>query len=145
MISEQKYTNNKATSAAAAAAAAAVVAAAATAANNLNKYQQIKPILNQGYESYTNTSSNSINNKNSNLMGNNSLNSSSKMINSCSSNTGSVNVKFSGFFKDKIDEREKYLTAKYPNHQMALIKKRLKVEFWIDEQLKYLFNINVIE
>jgi len=33
------------------------------------------------------------------------------------------------------------LTAKYPNHQMALIKKRLKVEFWIDEQLKYLYEI----
>ena len=70
-----------------------------------------------------------------------------KHLNSCSSSstssTGSVNVKFTGFFKDKIDEREKYLTAKYPNHQMALIKKRLKVEFWIDEQLKNLFNITV--
>ena len=29
------------------------------------------------------------------------------------------NVKFTGHFKDKIDEREKYLTAKYPNHQMV--------------------------
>lgn len=56
-----------------------------------------------------------------------------------------TNVKFSGLiFKEKIDDREKYLTAKYPNHQMALIKKRLKVEFWIDEQLKYLFDISVI-
>ncbi len=69
--------------------------------------------------------------------------SSSSSTNSSTSSTGSVNVKFSGFFKDKIDEREKYLTAKYPNHQMALIKKRLKVEFWIDEQVKNLFNINV--
>ena len=62
---------------------------------------------------------------------------------SSTSSTGSVNVKFTGFFKDKVDEREKYLTAKYPNHQMALIKKRLKVEFWMDEQLKILFNISV--
>ena len=54
------------------------------------------------------------------------------------------NVKFSGFVKpEKIDEREKYLTAKYPNHQMALIKKRLKVEFWIDDQLKNLYSINL--
>lgn len=53
------------------------------------------------------------------------------------------NVKFSTHVKEKIDEREKYLTAKYPNHQMLLIKKRLKVEFWIDEQLKYLFEIKV--
>ena len=58
-------------------------------------------------------------------------------------NNENTNVKFIGFFENKIDEREKYLTAKYPNHQMALIKKRLKVEFWIDEQMKHLFNIKV--
>lgn len=63
---------------------------------------------------------------------------------SSSNNSNSSNVKFSGLIvKEKIDDREKYLTAKYPNHQMALIKKRLKVEFWIDEQLKFLFNITV--
>jgi hypothetical protein len=64
---------------------------------------------------------------------------------SCSASVGSVrsgNVKFSDFYKDSIDDREKYLTAKYPNHQMALIKKRLKVEFWIDEQLKYLYQVS---
>ncbi len=52
-----------------------------------------------------------------------------------------ANVKFSGLFKEKNDDREKYLTAKYPNHQMALIKKRLKVEFWIDDKLKLLFQV----
>lgn len=91
------------------------------------------------------------NNNNSKIVSNNPkkynsktlASSSSSSTNSSTSSTGSVNVKFSGFFKDKIDEREKYLTAKYPNHQMALIKKRLKVEFWIDEQVKNLFNINV--
>jgi len=60
---------------------------------------------------------------------------------STESNSSNGNVKFSGLFKEKIDDREKYLTAKYPNHQMALIKKRLKVEFWIDDKLKLLFQI----
>ncbi|CAF0721142.1 unnamed protein product [Brachionus calyciflorus] len=95
-----------------------------------NHYQPIKSIMN--YHQSPNS-----------LDMNNSINRTSK-LNSTGS-TGScnnTNVKFSGLiFKEKIDEREKYLTAKYPNHQMALIKKRLKVEFWIDEQLKYLYNI----
>jgi hypothetical protein len=58
--------------------------------------------------------------------------------------SNSNNVKFTGFHTEKIDEREKYLTAKYPNHQMALIKKRLKVEFWIDDKLKLLFNVRKV-
>lgn len=94
--------------------------------NMANNHGNSNPIINNGkkYSSKTLASS------------------SSSSTNSSTSSTGSVNVKFSGFFKDKIDEREKYLTAKYPNHQMALIKKRLKVEFWIDEQVKNLFSIN---
>ena len=62
------------------------------------------------------------------------------ILNAHSNNT----VKFIDFHPtEKVDDREKYLTAKYPNHQMALIKKRLKVEFWIDDRLKYLYNIDV--
>merc|ERR1712117_151476 len=34
--------------------------------------------------------------------------------------------------------REKYLTAKYGAHQMALIRKRLKVEMWMFDQLQKL-------
>ena len=34
--------------------------------------------------------------------------------------------------------REKYLTAKYGAHQMALIRKRLKVEMWMFDQLQEL-------
>ena len=34
--------------------------------------------------------------------------------------------------------REKYLTAKYGAHQMALIRKRLKVEMWMFDQLQIL-------
>ena len=36
-------------------------------------------------------------------------------------------------------EREKYLTAKYGAHQMALIRKRLKVEMWMFDQLQTLY------
>ena len=35
-------------------------------------------------------------------------------------------------------KREKYLTAKYGAHQMALIRKRLKVEMWMFDQLQEL-------
>ena len=35
-------------------------------------------------------------------------------------------------------QREKYLTAKYGAHQMALIRKRLKVEMWMFDQLQEL-------
>ena len=42
---------------------------------------------------------------------------------------------------DQTEERKKrYLTAKYGQHQMNLIKKRLKVEMWMYEQLQVLYN-----
>lgn len=42
--------------------------------------------------------------------------------------------------KDELQERKKkYLTAKYGQHQMSLIKKRLRVEMWMYEQLQFLF------
>ena len=44
-------------------------------------------------------------------------------------------------FSDNPDgekHREKYLTAKYGAHQMALIRKRLKVEMWMFDQLQEL-------
>jgi len=37
-------------------------------------------------------------------------------------------------------EREKFLTAKYGAHQMALIRKRLKVEMWMYDHLQKLFS-----
>ncbi|KAH9422112.1 hypothetical protein DERP_002405 [Dermatophagoides pteronyssinus] len=51
---------------------------------------------------------------------------------------------------NKMNERKKrYLTAKYGQHQMNLIKKRLKVETWMYEQLQFLFdsddNLNNID
>lgn len=44
---------------------------------------------------------------------------------------------------DLSDRKKKYLTAKYGQHQMNLIKKRLRVEMWMYEQLQILYNISV--
>ena len=41
-------------------------------------------------------------------------------------------------------KREKYLTAKYGAHQMALIRKRLKVEMWMFDQLQVLCQSEVL-
>jgi len=48
----------------------------------------------------------------------------------------SVNFKISPVCEK---EREKFLTAKYGAHQMALIRKRLKVEMWIFDNLQELY------
>ncbi|CAF0850428.1 unnamed protein product [Didymodactylos carnosus] len=57
-----------------------------------------------------------------------------------STSTGSVRfIEIAG--PQKYNDREKYLTAKYPQQQMQLIRKRLKVEFWVDDQLRYLYDI----
>ena len=53
----------------------------------------------------------------------------------------SVNFKISPVYEK---EREKYLTAKYGAHQMALIRKRLKVEMWMFDQLQILCQAEVI-
>lgn len=120
--------------------------------HTFNQYNQPnKPIvnLNRNFNNisinrdFLNSNSSKMNNIQNAKKNNYSNTSSSSTSSSSTSSTGSANVKFTGFFKDnKVDEREKYLTAKYPNHQMALIKKRLKVEFWIDEQLKLLFDVS---
>lgn len=41
------------------------------------------------------------------------------------------------------NERTKFLTMKYGQQQIKLIQKRLKVEFWMDEQLNKLYEISV--
>ncbi|GIY42335.1 uncharacterized protein CDAR_510811 [Caerostris darwini] len=42
---------------------------------------------------------------------------------------------------EEIHERKKkYLTAKYGQHQMSLIKKRLRVEMWMYDQLQVLYD-----
>ena len=51
--------------------------------------------------------------------------------------TPSKEVNFSSNSENE-KQREKYLTAKYGAHQMALIRKRLKVEMWMFDQLQIL-------
>lgn len=41
------------------------------------------------------------------------------------------------------ERREKFLTAKYGSHQMALIRKRLAVEMWLYDELQKLYEIPV--
>ncbi|CAF1526311.1 unnamed protein product [Rotaria magnacalcarata] len=55
--------------------------------------------------------------------------------------TGSVRFNDLVAAQPKFNDREKYLTAKYPQQQMQLIRKRLKVEFWLDDQLRSLYDI----
>lgn len=43
---------------------------------------------------------------------------------------------------EKSVARTRFLTAKYPKHQMGLIRRRLNVEDWIDEELKILFGVS---
>ena len=38
--------------------------------------------------------------------------------------------------EDTEKKREKFLTAKYGAHQMALIRKRLRVEMWMYDQVR---------
>lgn len=38
-----------------------------------------------------------------------------------------------------MERKSKYLTAKYGQHQMSLIKKRLQVEMWLLDQLQTLY------
>lgn len=40
-----------------------------------------------------------------------------------------------------LEEKKKYLTAKYGQHQMKLIRKRLAVEDWLDKELKSLYGM----
>ncbi|XP_072939236.1 uncharacterized protein [Epargyreus clarus] len=47
-------------------------------------------------------------------------------------------------FSDKgevKERREKFLTAKYGSHQMALIRKRLAVEMWLYDELQKLYEL----
>jgi protein phosphatase 1 regulatory subunit 14B len=52
--------------------------------------------------------------------------------------TPSKTVNFSAN-QDTEKKREKFLTAKYGAHQMALIRKRLRVEMWMYDQLQTLY------
>ena len=64
----------------------------------------------------------------------------SQVVNSSGkSSPKGVSVNFETKDKSKVENREKYLTAKYGAHQMLLIKKRLAVEMWVFEELGRLY------
>ena len=63
------------------------------------------------------------------------------MATAASAQTGAV--QFDEEKWEKKDERKKFLTMKYGQHQLKLIQKRLKVEFWLDIELRDMFEIEV--
>ena len=69
-----------------------------------------------------------------------------KCLNSSEKSAPSTPSKAVNFSENNDGEkhREKYLTAKYGAHQMALIRKRLKVEMWMFDQLQELQESQVI-
>ena len=83
----------------------------------------------------------------SRLQGSSSMNSSSKISSSKISSTNhrqapatpNRHVNFGGGNGPEEKKREKFLTAKYGAHQMALIRKRLRVEMWMYERLQELY------
>jgi len=59
--------------------------------------------------------------------------------------TPNKHVNFGGSQTSEEKKREKFLTAKYGAHQMALIRKRLRVEMWMYERLQELYGADDIE
>ena len=52
-------------------------------------------------------------------------------------------VGFNNMREEKNEMKKKYLTAKYGQHQMNLIRKRLSVEMWIFDELRRLYDSDV--
>ncbi|KAG8177011.1 hypothetical protein JTE90_006954 [Oedothorax gibbosus] len=52
---------------------------------------------------------------------------------------GPLHVNFELETEEMNERKKKYLTAKYGQHQMALIRKRLRVEMWMYDQLQALY------
>lgn len=50
-----------------------------------------------------------------------------------------LHVNFEPDTEEIHERKKKYLTAKYGQHQMSLIKKRLRVEMWMYDQLQSLY------
>lgn len=59
--------------------------------------------------------------------------------------TPNKHVNFGGSNSGEEKKREKFLTAKYGAHQMALIRKRLRVEMWMYERLTEIYGADDIE
>merc|ERR1712029_166091 len=112
-------------------AAASATAAAATPSGHATKHNTHTPSSSSSH-------------------GNTTQNSSSQRLSRHSSTnspaTPNRHVNFGGG-GDSAEEkkREKFLTAKYGAHQMALIRKRLRVEMWMYERLQELYGADDIE
>ena len=68
-----------------------------------------------------------------------------KSSNNSDKSAGKTNLHV-GFSEEKgevKEKRERFLTAKYGSHQMALIRKRLAVEMWVYEELQKLYGCKV--
>lgn len=63
---------------------------------------------------------------------------------STESNSPRGHVKIISNREEEKEKRQKYLTARYGQHQMTLIRKRLAVEDWLYEQLRVLHGCKVI-
>ena len=70
-------------------------------------------------------------------------NSADNKSSSSSSSKTTAHVGFSEEQGEVKEKRERFLTAKYGAHQMALIRKRLTVEMWCYEELQQLYGCTV--
>lgn len=61
--------------------------------------------------------------------------------NSADSDRG--HVSFNNNRDEEKEKRQKYLTARYGQHQMMLIRKRLAVEDWLYNELRELYDCEV--
>jgi hypothetical protein len=68
-----------------------------------------------------------------------------KTQSSTGSNSPRGHVGFINNRDEEKEKRQKYLTARYGQHQMTLIRKRLAVEDWLFEQLRKLHDCKVSE
>lgn len=66
-----------------------------------------------------------------------------KTQSSTESNSPRGHVGFINNRDEEKEKRQKYLTARYGQHQMTLIRKRLAVEDWLFEQLRKLHDCKV--
>uniref|UniRef100_A0A914WZK8 Protein phosphatase 1 regulatory subunit 14C n=2 Tax=Plectus sambesii TaxID=2011161 RepID=A0A914WZK8_9BILA len=61
---------------------------------------------------------------------------------SSSSMNASKQARFGGDKEEKKEQRSRVLTMKYGKQQMMLIRKRIRVETWLEEQIEELFDGN---
>jgi len=117
-----------------------------TSKKNNSKLGSYNSHHNKGSTSSTSSVGSTSSNSSMEVSTRNGLN--GKATPTCSSATpGTPNkhVNFGGSGASEEKKREKFLTAKYGAHQMALIRKRLRVEMWMYERLQEIYGADDIE